>query len=762
MNRFGVAATILLAGLAGLYIVYVLTTGIPLRTDLLAFLPAASETDAGKDARTKLSRDIYTEYSRQVVILIGHVDARRSRAEARRYGRVLAESPIFSHVDLEVSRATPQAFAKMFRKSRSGLLSDADREALRTGRTADVVRRAYAQVFDGFGLIGGDWLRHDPLLLTTRYVSALPGLRSSLRIADGMLSVTDAGITWTLIRSEVAGDVYALDTQEAVIAVLARAAGTLSKKTRVLRAGAVFHAYHGAKSGIEETSLIAVVALFGVIFMLIWVFRSVGPLLMNIGAIVLGLVFGTAVVILVFGHVHVMTLLLGTSLVGISIDYGIHYCCERFESASPRDRLARILPGITLGFATTLIGYFCFIVSPLPGFRQLAVFTVSGLAMAFCVVVFWFPRGDRMTDVVRMPLHRETFENIAAALANPRTRHLLIAATVLFSAFGIAQVKIVDDVRKFQRPAAHLVAAEREVVRLSGAGRSPTLLLVDAADDQKALEVEESLDGDLQSLKKSGDVSDWIMVSDWVPSIRRQKENTDLVRAAWQSRDMQSYLQSIGLGSEAFPGESGFVTVDDLAAVPALRRLVRGAGKHIVVLNGAKESALAARLARHPFVHILNPAGDINLLLQRYRQRALWLLAAAVALIVPVLAFRYGLASAGRVIFPSLLAIFASIGAAGWFGVPFTLFGALGLILILSIGVDYAIFFRESASPHRAVTLLAVGAAGMTTVLSFGLLTASSLTAIRGFGLTLLVGVLVCVLLSPGLAPARSVEERAP
>ncbi len=72
----------------------------------------------------------------------------------------------------------------------------------------------------------------------------------------------------------------------------------------------------------------------------------------------------------------------------------------------------------------------------------------------------------------------------------------------------------------------------------------------------------------------------------------------------------------------------------------------------------------------------------------------------------------------------------------------------MALLLVLGIGVDYALFFRETGLDNPA-TLLAIALSSLTTLLAFGLLALSATTAIHAFGQTILVGILVAFLLSP-------------
>jgi predicted exporter len=76
------------------------------------------------------------------------------------------------------------------------------------------------------------------------------------------------------------------------------------------------------------------------------------------------------------------------------------------------------------------------------------------------------------------------------------------------------------------------------------------------------------------------------------------------------------------------------------------------------------------------------------------------------------------------------------------------LFGVLGLVLVLGIGIDYTLFMAECREKPVS-TLLAVSLSAATTLLSFGLLSLSQTTAIQTFGLVVLVGIFIAFILAP-------------
>jgi predicted exporter len=144
-------------------------------------------------------------------------------------------------------------------------------------------------------------------------------------------------------------------------------------------------------------------------------------------------------------------------------------------------------------------------------------------------------------------------------------------------------------------------------------------------------------------------------------------------------------------------------------------------------------------------------------LLGKYRNRAVILLCVSLFLMTPLLLWRYGRQRGFHVLLAPTLAIALTPAIRALTGEGFTFFDAMALVLVLSVGIDYAVFVAETSHERRDVTLLAVTLAAMTTLLSFGMLAWSDVRAVHAFGATMLVGVSIALLLVP-LSAARDHE----
>ena len=93
-------------------------------------------------------------------------------------------------------------------------------------------------------------------------------------------------------------------------------------------------------------------------------------------------------------------------------------------------------------------------------------------------------------------------------------------------------------------------------------------------------------------------------------------------------------------------------------------------------------------------------------------------------------------------------------------GQAFTFFSAIALVLMLAMGVDYAIFYAEDRGRADPIVMISVGLAMLTAFISFGLLGTSDVAAVRSFGLTMAVGLPIAYSLAPmgGIARMRGQE----
>jgi predicted exporter len=750
---------------AGIFLAWHFHRGLPLDTDLMALLPREGRESAAQKARDAVSRAL----TRRILVLVGHT----SRAEARAAANAMSDSLDATGLIEPETGSGAQGMRKLgqlYFPHRAGLLSEGDRGLLEAGRGEELAKRALGQAF-GVGGAGASLIaRGDPFLLLPSFLLQLPSPMPRVAWDDGLLSQTEGGKTWVLLVRSLAREPFALDVQEKLTAAYAgtvTALQTAHPGVEVHRTGAVFFAEAGARTALGEASTLGALELGGTILLILAVFRRLGPLLLNVLAGLVGAGMGLVSCLVLFGEVHVFALLFGTSLLGVVVDYGLHYSSTEFEhdAGSPGERLASIMPGLQLSLVTTLIGYVALARAPKHGLRQIAVFSVFGLVSAFATVVLWFPVLDRgrKTRAAGWVLRaaRQPFDFWDAGRWR-LLRHALVCVGVAVALVGLARLGTGDDVRGMQALAPELVREQEAIFAVTGAKAGSEFLLVESADDETALRRQEAIRTVVADLRAQGAIAGALLPADFVPSAERQRENRSLVERGLVPL-LSAHYAALGLGgakpAEA-PSDAAPLTLDAAArsgALDLLRDLVLAPGVHIGLLQGLSRLDLVrAAFAHVPGVRLVEPTSEISALFGKYRERTVILLAVSTALMLIPFAFHYGWVGALWVMLPPVAALVLTPAILSLVGAPFNFFHAMALVLVLAIGVDYSVFCAESRDASRSTTMVAILLAATVTLLSFGLLVLSTAPAISSFGAGMLIGITLAFLLAPISSRCRS------
>lgn len=760
--RLAAIAWLAVVLVAGALVAQRFTGSAPLETDLMALLPPTEKNPAAEVAVKALAEQL----GNRALFLVGHADATTAGRAARAFGAHLEGTGTFTRIVVEAPRNDPRTLTELYTPYRAGLLAPADREALmRADYPAQSVllRRLHQPFQTG---IATD-LGVDPLGFLQRWLARLPLMQTRLSVSDGLLSVRDGDTTWVLVLAEPDDSAFNAATQTRVVAAVGAAERMLHTEFRdaqLLRTGAIFYGEAARSSAEREVDLIGGGSLVGIVLMMWLLFRSVGPLALSLVTVGVGIVCAIAAVLLADGRIHLITLVFGASLIGEAVDYAIQYFAARLDAGEgwrADQGRARLLPGLAVALATSLIGYGALTLAPFPAIRQIALFAFAGLAAAWISVVLFLPllakrQGNRRD--VRLPQHLLACWQ---AHATPRRALLVAALLLLVSVPGWLRLGADDDVRQLITRPPTLVAQEERIRALAGASGSGRFFLIEGASDEEALVREEALTARLRQ-HLGAILAGFTAISDFVPSAATQADNRRLLAAALPAEKAGSLFTSADLQptvarqwQEALAFEKPLTLAEWRETPPAktaqhqILRTANGGTALIVTLSGDDAKLDLAALAEGlPGVMAINKTASVSALFAKYRGLAAGWLPLAALIVLAVLGWRYGLRQGTAILLPTLVAMGFSLGAYGLAGVPLTFLSLMALVLVLGVGVNYAIFIVEAGdrapAPFAGVLLSAA-----TTLLSFGLLSLSSMPALHQFGLLLLSGITAAVVLAP-------------
>ncbi|MBR5017136.1 MAG: hypothetical protein IKX50_05355, partial [Spirochaetia bacterium] len=131
----------------------------------------------------------------------------------------------------------------------------------------------------------------------------------------------------------------------------------------------------------KEISWITGVSLALVAMIIFFAFRSLLPMLISVANITVSLLFGLAVALIFYGKINALALVFGTTLIGVSIDYSIHWFVNR----------EKIFRSLTINCISTEVSWCLLMLAPFPLLRQIALFSAAGLLCSYLIVRLVYP-----------------------------------------------------------------------------------------------------------------------------------------------------------------------------------------------------------------------------------------------------------------------------------------------------------------------------------------------------------------------------------
>ena len=626
----------------------------------------------------------------------------------------------------------------------------------------------------------------------------------TVRMAETMLptqSPRSEGGVWVSRNAERAvllattrADGADLDAQERTLQVVRTSFAPLEAQgLRLIVSGAGTFAVSSRtqiKSEVERLAIAGGVAIVGL--MLLAFGGSLRTLFTATLPVASGVLAGIAAVSLAFGNVHGITLGFGTTLIGEAVDYAIYYLIQARTVAggaagSGSQRwLGENWRTVRLGLLTSLCGFAALVFSGFPGLAQLGVFSIAGLTAAAlttrCVFPVLAPDGAPGMGLRR---HLGHFTGAAAALL-PRLRWPLVALT-LAAAAALAWLPSAwrGDLSSLNPVGAAAMQLDADLRADLGASDASTLVAVSAVDEAGALAGAEAAGAQLDKLVADGVLQGYESPARLLPSPAMQAAR----RAAFPEPKLlaERLTEATIDGPLSAPRLGAFLAdVEAARALPLLDRaalrntplasaldamLVPGEGgrpwRALLSLRGGASAIdvprLRQALADVPGAQVVNIKAELDALYARYLHEAiLQALLGALAVCVLLALHQRSLKRLLRVALPVAAALLIVLAGLSFAGVALGILHLVGMLLMVAIGSNYALFFDQIRVDFEHTgrnadndTLASLALANLTAVISFCLLALSNIPALCAIGLVVAPGILLSLVLAAAFIPTR-------
>ena len=628
--------------------------------------------------------------------------------------------------NISVKTHDTQSFLQNSMKYHKNLLSSKTAQKIRNKRYDEVTAEAMERIFDPLNIMLVP-LNEDPFMLYTDYVKSLS--------TDELISDN-----YKIITLKVSSEI-----SDKEIKKLITLQENLSKNgTKIYLTGTPIHSYYASTKSKLEINIICVLSTLFVISLCLYYFKNL-KILIPIGiSLGIGILSGYFAVSLIFPTIHVLTFVFSTTLIGICIDYSLHYFIEK--------DLSKIFKSLTVSMISTVCAFAVLLFSGVELLKQISVYTMTGLFSVYLTVVLFYPLCRYWLDFsnsgqsLRFFRHSERSEESPQPLVpafyplmnfdcTVRKIELKLPSkkifAVIFAVISFASIfmlKFDDDIKNMYVPSKKLAHAEKLLSEITGDSKK-TFAVINDKDFQQRLRKEEWIAKNIEG-------TEFQALSKFIPSKKQQRENFELRKKLYKNslenfngilakQDIQKLLD------EKAPQEflemnedlKDFL-IDENTSVMILYDFNR---PEIIEQNGGK------------YIDIPN---DVSKKIRECREACVRMLLPMFGVLVLLLSVIYDFKRAIKIVTPSIVAAMFSIALLSVTGQAINLFHILAIYLIIGFGLDYSVF--KAGNHSKEAVLLSCA----TSVFSFALLAFTSFKLISSLGFILAVGLSVSYFMS--------------
>ncbi|WP_286272181.1 MMPL family transporter [Thalassotalea hakodatensis] len=718
-------------------LLFLVRQGVDVKADILSTLPASDYPEFVIDAEQKL----FQRSANQLIISFSGED------KVKAYQRMLSD---IQQKGWQVSLPNKEKISQLsnfYTQHVGSVLSNDFREHLSTIKSyQQYFNQQLAQISNP---IVSQTFANDPSLATSSFIHERLNQYSSISVKDNYFIALNSTKQPILLFVEVETAEKALVNIDQAIAAAEHVNQLVNEtllqypKVTIKTSGILLHTAENAANAKWEMSVFGSLSLLATVILVVWAFHSVIPVFWIMLTVSNAFLVGLCALLWSFASIHVITLVFGVTLIGLTVDYCLHVLTSKYGVHKHR-------VGKTLCFAliTTLICYSLFYFTPLMILKQVAVFVSFGLIAAYFTSL-WLERLLFSQDLKQSSVRLLSTKTLKPLLLKLQPA-ILVAISIVIVASIVKPLQFDDNVASLNASSDELLDAERYHFELLNQ-QSVHRVFIHATSIEALLQKEEAIAAHLRTTYPLININ---KLSDWLPSKAQQNINFQRIEKAQQGGVFSLLTQAVP--TFQLPEQVSYLTVNAFIQKLGKQYLnhlyVDDINGHVSVmeLSGTSKSAVSTFLADKKDVVLFDKQSSLTDVIQHFRQTLSYWLFAAIAVILILLLIRYELKTTLKAALVIVAATYSALYLSQLRDGAISIFNLLSAMLLIGLAVDYLIFYRERQLSQA--NLLAVSLSAASSLLVFGMLAFSQTPAIYSFGLTVTLGLFLIYILAPIVA----------
>ena len=465
----------------------------------------------------------------------------------------------------------------------------------------------------------------------------------------------------------------------------------------------------------------------------------------------------TAVVALADRTISAMTIAFGSVLMGISDDYPIYVYFSLRNRRDPGRFIASVARPVLISGITTMATFATLFLSDLPGQRQIAYFSMIGIAVSLILSLVVLPHfvpagGSRLVETVPQRAPMDGFR-----------RKIIIVIWLLSMAlcgWQMTNLNFNGDMRAVRMVSEEIRKTEEGLQRVFGDFRSHGMALVKAPSLEGALAKNDRLYEALRRTFPPGEIKS---IAPVLPSSATQEASWRNWSDLWSEAKRNKVRDLISTESNSLGFNPGVFSAffARLTQKPAMINVetYRAAGLGDLFESFIQKDAEGYRVltylpdtdgASSFFAGRQSPDGAVFISQKRFSEsmsRAMtdnffrYILFSSLVMVAALAFFFRNVKKVLLALIPVATGMVFMFGTMGLCGIDFNIFNIIATILVIGLGVDLGIFMvsRVTGSVDKD-TILAVVLSGSTSLVGLGSLMIARHPSLHSIGVTVFLG----------------------
>ena len=719
---------------------------------------------------------ITASVSQSVYILISHEDFDKAKEVADEVYSKLKDNKFFQTLSLYNGMETLSEIENFVHPYRWNLLDEDTVAQLSTPDGAqDFANNALATAGGFYTLTSLQNLETDPFLLdeqaTMTYIAAVQNAGATMTTKDGVLASEKDGRWYIFMSGILTKEGSAIASSDNGVTSIYSVCNPLEKDgIRFAYSGVPFNSHKSSNNAVREMGIVSVISIAFIIILLLIVFRGATPLVASLLSIMISMATGFAATHLIFSNVHVLSMLLGTSLIGSCIDYSLHFFMNWKGNQllnSGAEIRSHIRKGLVLSLLSTIICYVMLLFTPFNLLKQLGVFSSVGIFSSFLTVSCLYPlikvpsENKRTIPLLKLyhssPLKKSHLTRSIATVAS-------FVVLILILVINHDKAKIHNDMWELTKMEGRILDDYNTMQDVTHYNPSGWFIISGDSEDE-VLKNEELVCKTLDEYGQGRPGFGYLATSQFIPSREKQEKSIsasrNLVPLISDQLDMlgiePEYEETIrkeldeAQSNILMPGADLPEAISTLIS-PLWLGVIDGKHYSVVMPVLLQESVPYREIAgNNENLYFEDKMDDLAKGLDKLTRLIFILFSIAYVIIVVVLKFFYTWRQTIKIARIPLMSILAIIDVFIISGNPIEFFCVTGMILVFGLGLDYMIYMIENMTrttsdnkhlDHTKLEPFSVIVSFVTTAVSFGALAFSSFVPVHAIGLSICTGII--------------------